>query len=464
MKSYPNNHIRDNTILPIGGLSIVLLISLLLLIFTNYYTLRTMSAMRAYIYGESAYSKGEKNASQNLMLYINTHDSVEWNDYLQNIAIPDGDRKAREALLNDLPMAEVREGFLQGENHPQDIDQMIWLFNTFKNSPLMRAPIGNWERGDSLIQQKHLIALQIKTAVDEGTIELRKNELLSALKENMNQLTLEERNFSTSLGKTARLITDYLFLANLLFILVIVGSVTFYIFNLLRKLNQRNRDLTNANNELDRLVYTISHDLRSPINSLLGLVGLAERETKVEQIGIYLKMMNQALRKQETFVKETIEMSRENRTEIKREIVDLSQLIDQVISMHRHMPDASGIRFSTEIGVYRIFTDRHKLEIILRNLISNAIKYHDPEKNDKYIKVSTFSEFDKIHIDVTDNGIGIKPEDQEKVFSMFYMATSHDKGSGLGLYIVNEMTKKLGGGVFVKSSEEGSTFSVVLNK
>ena len=72
---------------------------------------------------------------------------------------------------------------------------------------------------------------------------------------------------------------------------------------------------------------------------------------------------------------------------------------------------------------------------------------------------------DKVKIEVSDNGIGIETHDQNKVFEMFYMSKEHGKGSGLGLYIVNEMARKIGGEVEVKSTPgEGSTFSVILNK
>lgn len=450
---------------PLTGLVAIIITSLIILILINFYSLRMMSAMRAYINGESSYSKGEKNASQNLITYINTQDTVEWNEFLENIKIPTGDRIAREGLLNGASLDLVREGFLQGGNHPDDIGNMIWLFKTFQANPLMREPIKIWSRGDSLILQKDSLAHRIKYAITHGTIQEEKNYLLSALKENMMQLTIEEQNFSNTLGRTARRITNYLFLANVFLTLIIIGAVSFYIFKLLKNISQRNRDLANANKELDRLVYTISHDLRSPINSMMGLVGLAQRETNMDQMSVYLKMMDQSLKKLETFVRETIEMSKENRSEVKKEIVDLSLLVEQVISLHRHIPEAAGIRFSTEIGVYRVFSDRHKLEIILGNLISNAIKYHDRSKHDKFIKVTTASEMDKVRIEVTDNGIGIDSDDQAKVFNMFYMSAAHEKGSGLGLYIVNEMVTKLGGQVLIRSKlGEGSTFSVVLSK
>ncbi|HNP94518.1 MAG TPA: ATP-binding protein [Cyclobacteriaceae bacterium] len=449
----------------ITGLVVVIVISFIILIIINYFTLRVMSGVRAYLYGESQYSKGEKDASQNLLTFISSRDIADWNEYKRNISIPKGDWKAREALITGAPDDSIRYGLMQGGNHESDIDNMMWLFNNFKSSSLMREPIQIWARGDSLIDQKEKIAQRIKAAIDGQTIHEQKDALTEELKANMVQLTIEERNFSRTLGDTAREITTYLFVANVVLTLIIIGAVSLYIFKLLKKLNEKNMDLELANKELDRLVYTISHDLRSPISSMMGLVGLAQREKEMSQMNTYLTMMEQTLKKQETFVKETIEMSKENRRDVQKEIVDLSHMLDQVISMHKHMPDAQGIRFSTEIGIYRIFTDKHRLQVILSNLLSNAIKYHDPAKNDRFISVSTKSFMDKVKIEVSDNGIGIETHDQKKVFEMFYMSNDHNKGSGLGLYIVNEMARKIGGEVEIKSTPgEGSTFSVILNK
>ncbi|MGE0589113.1 MAG: sensor histidine kinase [Pseudobdellovibrionaceae bacterium] len=449
----------------ITGLILVIVISFITLILINYFTLRVMSGVRAYLYGESQYSKGEKDASQNLLAFINSGDISDWNGYKENINVPNGDRKAREALIADGPIDSVRQGLLQGGNHESDIDNMIWLFSNFETSSLMREPIESWRRGDSLIRQKETVAAKIKLAVDDGTIAQEKSQLTEELRVNMVQLTIEEKKFSTSLGNAARVITSYLFVANVVLTLIIIGVVSLYIFKLLKKLNEKNLDLELANKELDRLVYTISHDLRSPISSMMGLVGLAQREREMSQMGTYLDMMEQTLKKQESFVKETIEMSKENRRDVQKEIVDLSQILDHVISLHKHMPDAQGIRFSTDVGVYRIFTDKHRLQVILSNLVSNAIKYHDPAKEDRFISVSTGSYMDKVKIEVSDNGIGIETHDQNKVFEMFYMSKEHGKGSGLGLYIVNEMARKIGGEVKVKSTPgEGSTFSVILSK
>ena len=447
------------------GLMVIIFVSSILLVVINHYTLRTMSSVRAYINGESNYSKGEKDASQSLISYIQTADSAHWADFIKHIQIPQGDSIARVGLLTGSERSTIRDGFLQGKNHADDVDDMIWLFQTFKDWSLMAVPIAIWEKGDSLISQKYTIANQIKFSIEDGTIEGNKLAFLVALEENRNALTKQEVEFSESMGRVAREVRDYLFYTNTIIILLILGSFSYYVFTMLRRLNTHNRALAHANEELDKLSYSVSHDLRAPINSMLGLVNLAKGEKNLERLDTYLDMMKKALIAQERFIKEMIAVTKENKKALRLEIVDLHHLIEQVINLHKHMAGADGIEFSMSIGVHKLFSDAHRLEIILNNLVSNAIKYHDQAKTDKLIAIKTRSENDKVIIDVIDNGLGIDGKDKLKIFEMYYMSQDREKGSGLGLFIVKEAIAKLGGEIKVESSKGlGSTFSVILKK
>lgn len=458
-------HIKDVRNLPSLGLLIVIFLSLLLLVVINFYSLKTMSSVRAYINGESHYSKGEKDATQSLISFIQTSNPKYWDDFEINIAVPLGDSAARVGILRDSSDERVKRGFLRGNNHAEDVTDMIWLFKTFKNVPLMADPIAIWGQGDSLISQKHLIAKRIKAAVESGTIETKKFDFINELNQNSQALTKKEIEFSESLGSVARKIRSYLFYSNAIIILLMLGIISFYAMTMLNQLKHQNAALKHANKELDRIAYGVSHDLRAPINSMLGLVNLARGEKDEEKMATYIEMMRKALITQERFIKEMIAFSKENRKVLKKEIVDLNHIIEQVINMHKHMSEAENIVFSMSVGVHRVFTDAHRLEIILNNLVSNAIKYHDQSKPNKYIKIKTYSDNDKVCIDVADNGLGIDIKDQSKIFEMYYMSQDREKGSGLGLFIVKEAISKLNGEIRVKSTKgAGSTFTLVLNK
>ena len=451
--------------IPFLGLLVNIFIAIALLVVINFYSLKTMSAMRAYIHGESSYSKAEKEATQYLINYLHTQDTAMWARFLEAIKVPVGDTIARRGLMDGDPVEKVRNGFLQGGNHPEDIGQMIWLFKRFKHVELMRRPIKIWQSSDSLIYQKILIARQINHAINTDSISFYRSPLLARLQANAMALNEREQAFSAHLGRAARTMAQYLFYVNLFITLGIMAGIYFYVFKVLARLKENNLKLAQANKELDRLVYSISHDLRAPINSMKGLVGLAKREGNTDAIKPYFTMMEKSLLQQEAFVRKTIELAKESRTEVIKEIVDMDQVIEEIVNLHRHMPEAEGISFKTAIGVKKVFSDKHHLEVILRNLVSNAIKYHDPGKSDKFIKIETSSKLDEVRIEVSDNGVGIDSDYQSRVFDMFFMSAKHEKGTGLGLYIVNEMVSKLGGKVLIRSKlGEGSTFSVLLKK
>ena len=451
--------------IPFLGLLINIFIAITLLVVINFYSLKIMSAMRAYIHGESSYSKAEKEATQYLINYLHTQDTALWVAFLEAMEIPVGDTVARRGLLDGEAVEKIRGGFLRGGNHPDDIDQMIWLFSRFRHVDLMATPIKIWRSADSLIYQKFSIARQINQAVRGDSTAAYRNLLLTKLQANSMALNARELVFSDSLGTTTRTVGRYLFYVNVFITLAIMAGIYFYVFKILARLKENNKELAMANKELDRLVYAISHDLRAPINSMKGLVGLAQREQKPELIKEYLAMMNKSLLQQETFVKKTIELSRERSAKVNPQIVELDQLIEETINLHRHMPEAAGIAFKTNVGIYKVFSDKHHLEVILRNLVSNAIKYHDGAKQNQFILIQTSSDRDKVKIEVVDNGIGIDDKDQQNIFNMYYKTGNSLNSSGLGLHIVSEMMKKLEGAIAVQSSKGvGTTFTLLLRK
>src|SRR5690349_15959007 len=103
------------------------------LIMINYFTIKTLSAVRAYSDGESRYSKGQKDAARNLIMFVNTHDTHYWKAFEEELNVPIGDSIARVGLLNDAPESVIKNGFLAGRNHPDDLDDLIWVFRNFKN-------------------------------------------------------------------------------------------------------------------------------------------------------------------------------------------------------------------------------------------------------------------------------------------------------------------------------------------
>ena len=119
--------------------------------------------------------------------------------------------------------------------------------------------------------------------------------------------------------------------------------------------------------------------------------------------------------------------------------------------------------YITPAGLSEFHTDLARLKIVLNNLIGNAVKYHNLRQEDPYIRISAINQSDQLHINITDNGQGIAPEIQERVFEMFYRGHEKSKGSGLGLYIAREMILKLNGDIrLVSEKGAGSSFTIIL--
>jgi signal transduction histidine kinase len=226
----------------------------------------------------------------------------------------------------------------------------------------------------------------------------------------------------------------------------------------------KNAQLRKVNAELDRFVYSASHDLRAPLSSLLGLIDLTRKAHDRNEIETYLELMKGRVHHLDDFIREIIDYSRNERMEVLRQPVNLHRLVEETTTNLMYLEGANEIDIQNEVPVDMVLpTDVMRLKIILNNLMNNAIKYHDRNKESRFIRVFANPSSDGVLFSVCDNGMGIPAEHHGKVFNMFYRASDKSKGSGLGLYIVKESLGQLGGTVSLKSQlGEGSTFTVLL--
>lgn len=230
------------------------------------------------------------------------------------------------------------------------------------------------------------------------------------------------------------------------------------------QITEKNQELEQANAELDRFVYSATHDLRAPLMSVLGLVNIAEIETKEASQKKYMDMMKERIQKLDTFIQDIMDFSRNTKSGIKKEKIDFDILFDEILSNLKYLSGANKITFTKEIPSDSTFiSDRSRIAIILSNLISNAIKYHNYQLESPKIKMELKDDKSHFEIAISDNGPGIEKEEQPKLFDMFYRASEKSEGSGLGLYIVKEMVEKLQGEIWLQSTlGEGTTFRIRL--
>ncbi len=227
-------------------------------------------------------------------------------------------------------------------------------------------------------------------------------------------------------------------------------------------LQVKNEELRKTNEELDRFVYSTSHDLRVPLTNVMGLIDITNMTMKEEAPKKYLDMMRQSVVALDDVIRGILDYSRNSRSEVTIEEVNIKELVGKIRDMLKYYNgiDNIDIRIRTDENT-PLFTDKHRLMVILSNLISNAVKYYNKNEQQPYISIVAKVSIDRALIFVEDNGIGIPEEYQQKVFDMFYRASSQSSGSGLGLYILKETLSKVNGKINVVSGRDiGSTFVV----
>jgi signal transduction histidine kinase len=229
-------------------------------------------------------------------------------------------------------------------------------------------------------------------------------------------------------------------------------------------LARQNETLIKINKELDSFVYSISHNLRAPLMSVLGLLDLAKNENNNIVIHQYHEMMKSSVCKLDETLKEILEYSRNARQGLVIREIDFQKTINDNFERMQFMPGYERIRKEIFIeGNSHFYSDHYRLSLILNNLISNAIKYSDSSKEVSFIQITIHLNPESVILTFKDNGIGIEHSYIQKVFNMFFRATEKNEGAGLGLYIVKEAVEKLGGTIELESQiGKGAMFKIEL--
>ncbi|MDJ1473118.1 ligand-binding sensor domain-containing protein [Xanthocytophaga flava] len=226
----------------------------------------------------------------------------------------------------------------------------------------------------------------------------------------------------------------------------------------------RTADLKKTNQELDNFVYRVSHDIRAPLSSLLGLIGLMQEETNLDQLSSYLEMAQRSIYKLDGFVKDILDYSRNSRTTLDRKQIDFSILVDNIWKELEYMENASRLDIIKDYELHKPFwSDENRLRVVFRNLFSNAIKYQKIREQHPFLKIKVITDGNDAVITIEDNGIGIEKGHLDKVFGMFYRGSAQSTGSGIGLYIVKETIEKLNGFIQLHSEYgKGTSFTIRL--
>lgn len=220
-----------------------------------------------------------------------------------------------------------------------------------------------------------------------------------------------------------------------------------------------NRELERKNREMEEFVYTISHDLKSPLVTISGLVGFIR---KLLASGEHHRVPDLALSVEETTlrmrekIEDLLELSRLGRSEAQQERVDLAEVVLSVLHEHRNALDRMGAKIS--VGTLpTVIGDPRKLARVFDNLVINAMKHAQPQDTLR-LDIESIEppvcEPGEVGVRVRDNGVGVDDNQRERIFELFSRGKTTAEGAGIGLALVRRVMDLHGGRVWAETADE----------
>ncbi|MDB5192997.1 MAG: chemotaxis regulator - transmits chemoreceptor signals to flagelllar motor component cheY [Segetibacter sp.] len=220
-------------------------------------------------------------------------------------------------------------------------------------------------------------------------------------------------------------------------------------------------EIDRVNKQLERFTHMVSHDLKSPLASIVTMLSIIRRHQAIEAddyLNENVDMIYIAANHLSDMISSILEYSKQSYAEQTVEEVDTKELISQIIFL---LFPSKHIRFHIQDDLPVITTRKQKLHQVFQNLISNAIKYND--KAEATIEIGVIDKPDFYQFFVKDNGPGINKDDNEKIFQLFEIAgnsSSTDSSTGVGLNILKMLVEEQGGKIWAESNPGvGSTFN-----
>ena len=226
------------------------------------------------------------------------------------------------------------------------------------------------------------------------------------------------------------------------------------------------KELANKNKELTTFSYRLSHDIRAPVASALGLVDVAIDGAKNSDTSIQIHTLNlvkKGMTRLDGLIHDILELTKTRVGEVEITYFSLETLVNEVLLSLQHLEGFSDIKITKNFDLTDLQTDQRLLRQILLNLISNAIKYKNQDRQPEIVISSNKNNRNGYSISVQDNGLGIPEDKRQDLFEMF--KRFHPKkavGSGLGLYLVRQSAESLGGDITYSPLDCGSNFTLTV--
>lgn len=517
LKRFKNVSISKKLYFVLGIMALLIALELLML----WFSLTTLSSVRAFVGGEGLWSKAQKDAVYYLQKYSRTYSSKDYEKFQDFMRVPLGDHKTLVELNKKEPdLEKAREGFREGRNHESDIDGMINLFMRFQNISYINKAIRVWVEADSTISKLVPLAEQLNKEIQsESPSDDRVDEIVSEIDPINEKLTALEDEFSFTLGEGSRwlenLVLKILFLIALtveLTGLILTISISINIskgikeitntannvakaefkikakvysqdeigqlaiaFNKMiddlqanieskirveNELKQKTQDLLESNAELEQFAYVASHDLQEPLRMITSYVQLLEKRYKDKldsDANEFIEFAVDGTKRMKNLIHSLLEYSRVNR-DLAFESINMDELVAKLIQNLESKIEENNAIIKVE-KLPDITGDSVLIYQLLQNLIENALKFKG--ENQPEIIISGKKGRGEYIFSVKDNGIGIQEEYWEKIFVILQRLHTLQKypGTGIGLAICKKIVEHHGGKIWLDSEpNKGSTF------
>lgn len=485
-------------------------------LFSLLFAMNTLSSVRAFVEGEGLWSKAQKDAIVTLYQYSLSGDPADYDKFRSALQIPMGDRKARLEMLKPNASHEViRQGFIEGGNHTNDVDGMIDLLQRFHKISYIHSAISAWTEADNELDKLLLLAEDMKATISKDGVRSQK---ISASRHEIakinGNLTRLENMFSSSLGAGSRWLETLLITVLALTVLTVEGTGLYLTFRFSRNLNRSLKELmttakqvgsgnfsmrapVHSKDELGQLAVALnemtdelrasvgerkqaesasqiksiflanmSHEIRTPLGIILGFNEiLRTQDLSREERDRYMDIIDKTGKNLSRIVNDILDISKVEAGHLETEIQSFP--VEDLFNELKTFFEFKAAKSNNKLVLRRnpsapgiIATDRLRLRQVLTNLLGNALRFTE----NGTITLTYDSSGDVLRFAIADTGIGLHPNQISKLFGLFSQAdqstTRKYGGTGLGLVLSRRLAEALGGDVVLERTGpgEGSTF------
>lgn len=484
---------------------------------TLLFAVHTLSSIRAFMVGESLWSKAQKDAVLSLYRYAMTGDEAHFQRFGNRLKVVEEATRFRQEITKSKPRRDVlRENIKEIGLGAEEIPDLINLFLRFRNFHNVHQALEIWRESDEQIDELRVTAKQLHQLVAGGH-EVKDPRMLAALEklDTLNsQLTEMGYSFFKVLGEGSRWMEGVLILLMVLVVLTVESTGLIFTFSFSRNLSSSLKSLVKTANEVGRgnfsqtvpvkskdelgqvasainkmasdlkisvgkriraendsltktmFLANVSHEIRTPLGIILGLAEILKNpELTWLERNKHLETIDRTGKNLSKIINDILDISKveAGHLEIEKTLFSLPEFMMNTEAMLQMKARETGnvLRFEADESAPKmVYTDKLRLRQILLNLVNNALKFTDHGE----VVVHYAMKGTNVRFEVKDNGLGIPIEYQEYLFKPFAQvdgssSTLH-RGTGLGLVLSKRLAQALGGDVELKESryEEGSTF------